>query len=192
MSLRTLRTAAGRAIALLVAGLVVVGLGLTVVIPALAGGKAYTILTGSMRPHMPPGTIVVVRHKPVDEIRTGDVVTYQLESGDPTVVTHRVTAVQTSLDGSVQLITQGDANDSADPNPVLPVQVQGVRWYAVPYLGLPSLWVGVGIRQVVVMGAVVLLLGYAAVSFAGAYRDRKRAHHLTTVDNDRELAEVAS
>ena len=179
MSLRTLRTVTGRACALLVAGLVVVVLGISVILPALGGGTAYTILTGSMKPSMPPGTVVVVRPTPVDEIRTGDVVTYQLESGQPTVATHRVIAVRTTLDGKVQLITQGDANNAPDPKPVLPVQVQGKRWYSVPFVGLPALAVDGDIRQVVVTGAVVLLLGYAAMSFGGAVRDRRGAPRAT-------------
>ncbi|MCW2753002.1 MAG: signal peptidase [Marmoricola sp.] len=174
MSLRTVRTVVGRAFALLAAGLVVVVLGITVVIPMLGGGKAYTILTGSMRPEMPPGTVVVVRPTPVNQIRTGDVVTYQIKSGDPTVVTHRVRAVMTSLSGQISFITQGDANNTPDRRPVEPVQIRGVRWYSVPYVGLPALAVNGDIRQIVVMGAVLILLGYSAVSFAGAVRDRRR------------------
>jgi signal peptidase len=175
MSLRAARTVAGRAIALLVAGFVVVILGITVIVPAVGGGTVYTILTGSMRPGMPPGTIVVDRHKPASQIRTGDVVTYQLESGKPTVVTHRVVAVQTSLDGKIQLITQGDANETPDPKPVKPVQVRGVRWYAVPYLGYPARMVGGNVRRLALTGTILVLFGYAAFSFGGAVRDNRRS-----------------
>lgn len=195
MSLRTLRTVTGRACALLVAGLVVVVLGISVIIPAIGGGTAYTILTGSMRPGMPPGTVVVVRPTPVDQIRTGDVVTYQIESGQPTVATHRVIAVQTSLDGKVQLTTQGDANNAADPTPVNPVQVKGVRWYSVPYVGLPALAVNGDIRKLVVGGAVLVLFGYSAFSFGGAARDRmqsRRTDKDNVDDNERVLTGVGS
>ncbi len=63
-----------------------------VVVPRLAGARPYVVLTGSMRPGMPPGTLVVVR--PVDprSIGVGDVITYQVASGEPDVVTHRVVA----------------------------------------------------------------------------------------------------
>ncbi|MFL6025080.1 MAG: hypothetical protein ACJ72O_17190, partial [Marmoricola sp.] len=93
MSLRTLRTAAGRAFALLAAGLVVVVLALAVVVPKLGGATSYTILTGSMRPHMPPGTLVVVKPDKPDQVRVGDVLTYQIESGKKAVATHRVERV---------------------------------------------------------------------------------------------------
>ena len=68
----------------------VAAIALAVVVPRLGGATPYTVLTGSMRPGMPPGTLVVVRPIEPDQIATGMVVTYQLRSGDPTVVTHRV------------------------------------------------------------------------------------------------------
>ncbi len=174
MSLRTVRTMTGRVISLLVMGLVVAVLGLTVVLPKISGATAYTILTGSMRPGMPAGTVVVDRTKPADQIRIGDVVTYQIASGRPEVATHRVQSVGYALDGTRTFITRGDANNTADRLPVRPEQIRGVRWYSVPYVGLPSLWIGASIRQVVVGGAVILLIAYALMSFIGETRDRRR------------------
>ncbi|MGO4258587.1 signal peptidase I [Marmoricola sp. RAF53] len=174
MGLRTARTVAGRAIALLATGLVLVVLTLGVVVPRLAGADSYTILTGSMRPTMPPGTLVVVRHTPPEQVRVGDVLTYQLRSGDPTVATHRVVGIGRTVAGDLRFTLQGDANHSPDPVTVRPEQIRGTRWYAVPYLAYPSLLVDGNVRQIVVMGAVLVLLGYAAMSFAGAARDRVR------------------
>lgn len=165
---------ASRVIALAAAGLVVAVLGLAVVVPKVAGGSAYTILTGSMRPGMPPGTLVVDRPTPADQIRTGDVITYQLHSGEPAVVTHRVKAVGVTLNGKYSFIVQGDANNAPDPEPVMPVQIRGVRWYSIPYVAYPSLLVNGHVREVVVMGAVAVLIGYSLASFGGAIRDRRR------------------
>jgi signal peptidase len=89
-----------------------------VVVPRLGGATPYTVLTGSMEPRFPPGTLVVVRPVPIEEVGIGDVITYQLHSGDPTVVTHRVVGVSTTLGGEQSLITQGDANDIPDAAPV--------------------------------------------------------------------------
>lgn len=174
MSLRSVRAVAGRAIALSAAGLVVAVLAVSVVVPKLAGATAYTILTGSMKPGMPPGTLVVTRPTAPDRIRTGDVITYQLKSGEPTVVTHRVQSVGITMDGEYRFVVKGDANQSADPSPVIPAQIRGVRWYSVPYLAYPSLMVDGNLRQLVVSGSVLVLLGYALASFAGAFRDRRR------------------
>jgi len=147
---------------------------LAVVIPRLGGATPYTILTGSMRPHYPPGTLVVI--KPVDASRlaVGDVATYQLRSGDPTVVTHRIVAVRQSLTGEPSFQFQGDTNNVADENWVLPIQVKGRLWYAVPWLGWTNKYVNGSTHRLLVDAVVIALLGYAAVMFGGAARDRRR------------------
>lgn len=147
---------------------------LAVAIPRIAGGTPYTVLTGSMEPGLPPGTLVVVRPVEPEDIAVGDVITFQLESGKPTVATHRVVAVGTRLDGEQVFTTQGDANGAPDRNPVRMVQVQGRLWYSVPYLGhLNSALTGKQ-RQGAVLVVSTLLAGYAAFMFVGAVRDRFR------------------
>lgn len=151
---------------------VVASLALSVLIPRLAGATPYTILTGSMKPGMPPGTLVVVKPIDVDDLDVGDVVTYQLESGEPTVVTHRVVAVGVDLAGRTVLTTRGDANDATDEKPVIPAQVRGERWYSVPYLGHVSTWFTDRQRESATVIVAAVLLGYAVTMFVGAARSR--------------------
>lgn len=148
---------------------------LAVVIPRVAGATPYTILTGSMRPHYPPGTLVVV--KPVDpgRLAVGDVATYQLNSGEPTVVTHRIVAVRQSLKGDLSFQFQGDANNVADEKWVLPVQIKGRLWYSVPWLGWTNKYINGNTHRLILDGVVALLIGYAVVMFAGSLRDRRRS-----------------
>ncbi|KQO38262.1 signal peptidase I [Aeromicrobium sp. Leaf245] len=110
-------------------------LGAAVVVPRLVGATPYTVLTGSMRPALPPGTLVVVRPVEMDDISVGDTITYQLRSGEPTVVTHRVVGSGVRTDGTAVLTTRGDANQVSDARPVRQEQVRGRVWYAVPHLG---------------------------------------------------------
>lgn len=144
----------------------------TVLVPRLGGGTPYTVLTGSMRPSLPPGTLVVVRPAAPEEIGIGSVITYQLRSGEPAVVTHRVVGVGSNGKEMVYR-TQGDANSAADPVPVREVQVRGRLWYAVPHLGRANEAMSGNRRELVTYGAVAALLGYAAIMFAGALRDRR-------------------
>lgn len=145
---------------------------LAVAIPRIAGGTPYTVLTGSMEPDLPPGTLVVVRPVDAEDIALGDVITFQLESGKPTVATHRVVAVGTRLDGEQVFTTQGDANGAPDRDPVRAVQVQGRLWYSVPYLGhLNSVLTGRQ-RESAVLVVAALLVGYAAFMFVAALRER--------------------
>ncbi len=149
-------------------------LAVAVVVPRLAGATPYVILTGSMEPQLPPGTLVVVKPVAAGLITTGSVITYQLESGKPTVVTHRVRSVGTDASGQLRFGTQGDANSQPDPRLVQPVQIKGERWYAVPYLGYVTSALTGQQRQTALAIVVFGLLGYAVVMFVSAMRDRLR------------------
>ncbi|AMB60560.1 hypothetical protein AWU67_13970 [Microterricola viridarii] len=135
-----------------------------VLVPRVAGATPYTILTGSMEPDMPPGTIVVVKPQPFDQIRQGDVITYQIESGKPMVVTHRVVGVDV-VAGETRLVTQGDANDAPDALSVREVQVKGVVWYHVPMIGYATNLIDDQTKGIAVRVLGGLLIGYAV--FAG-------------------------
>lgn len=146
----------------------------SVLLPRVVGATPYTILTGSMRPSMPPGTLVVVRPVSPERVRVGDVVTYQLRSGEPQVVTHRVVSVGVDGGGHRVFRTQGDANDVADSAWVRPVQVKGVLWYAVPHLGRFANVLDGEQRQQVLVVLVGSLLLYAACMIGSEVRDRRR------------------
>lgn len=157
---------------ILVVGVVLL---LGVVIPRLAGATPYTVLTGSMAPNYPPGTLVV--NRPVDpaEVQVGDVVTYQLKSGEAAVVTHRVIGIGTGVEGEPSFLLQGDANAAPDPDAVRPEQIRGGLWYAVPHLGrINSLLTGHE-RQLTVYAVAAFLVLYAGGMFTGALRERRRS-----------------
>jgi signal peptidase len=147
---------------------------LAVVIPRIGGATPYVLLTGSMSPEMPPGTMVVVRPADPEHIEVGTVVTYQLRSGQPDVVTHRVIAVGTGMDGKPVFQTRGDANRVADDKMVRAVQVRGVRWYDVPYLGYLTTLVTPDVRTIGTFATAAGLMLYAASMFAGAFGLRRR------------------
>lgn len=136
-----------------------------VLVPRATGSTPYTVLTGSMRPEMPPGTMVVVR--PVDpaELAVGDVITYQLRSGEPDVVTHRIIETVVTQDG-LEFRTQGDANDAPDAELVRAVQVRGEAWYSAPLLGYLTSGVTSDARTVTAQSVGVLLIGFALFSVA--------------------------
>lgn len=165
---------AGRAFAWLVILVMVTMLAVAVVIPRLGGATPYTILTGSMEPGMAPGTLAVIKPIAPEDIGIGTVVTYQLESGQPTVVTHRVTEVGFDGQGELRYTTQGDANNVADAAPVRPVQVRGALWYSVPYVGHVNNLLTGDQRQLAVYLAAALLLGYAGYQFVGSLLARLR------------------
>lgn len=145
-----------------------------VIVPRLFGATPYTIITGSMQPQLPAGTVVIVR--PIDpaSISVGDVITVQLESGKDTVVTHRVYQIGYQLNGEMQFITKGDANDLPDDEPRLPVQIRGEVWYHIPYLGYVSSAFTGSQRYALMILAAIGLGAYAAWMFTSAAVERKK------------------
>ena len=160
----------------LMAGLLVVVLGiaaLAIVIPAATGARALTVRTSSMEPTLPPGTLIVTRPTPVSEIAVGDVLTFQLRSGEETLVTHRVVQRHLLANGEERFTTQGDNNPVPDADAVRPVQVVGTLWYSVPYLGWVPHLLGGSTRVWLIPAAVVALFGYAAWALVSGLRERR-------------------
>ena len=145
---------------------------LVVVIPAATGSRALTVLTGSMAPAYPPGTLLIVKPTPPDEVRVGDVMTYQLESGKAVLVTHRVIEKSQDTNGNLTFITKGDHNDLADDDPVKPVQVVGTVWYAVPWIGYVNNAVNGDLRPLIIPVVVGLLFAYALWMIISGARDK--------------------
>jgi signal peptidase I len=164
----------GRVVAWLVILASLAALTVAVLVPRLGGATPYEILTGSMRPGLPPGTLVVMKPAGPGDIGVGSVVTYQLRSGEPTVVTHRVVEVRQSLSGEVEYVTQGDANSVPDQDAVRPEQIRGTLWYAVPHLGRVNQLINGDQRQSLVYLAAAGLGAYALAMYAAATRDRRR------------------
>lgn len=163
---------------------------LVVIVPAATRSTPYTILTSSMEPGLPPGTLVIV--KPIDpqDIKIGTIVTYQLESGEKAVVTHRVIEIQgpNLPGGDPSFITKGDANSAPDAKPVMTVQVRGAVWYSVPYVGWINNIVNGDLRAVVipiVAGLLFLYAGFMIVSNRIEARRRRRRERAE--DADREI-----
>lgn len=157
---------------LIVAALAVV----LIVVPKATGSMPLTVLTQSMEPKLPPGTLLVVRPTPVEDIRVGDVVTYQIVSGQPAVISHRVVSVSSSSDGERTFVLKGDNNAEADPAPVTAVQIRGVVWYSIPEIGFVNQIVN-GSRSWLIPAVAGVLLTYGAVmmtaGFVSAARRRR-------------------
>ena len=162
---------------------------LVVIVPAATRSTPYTILTSSMEPGLPPGTLVIV--KPIDpqDIKIGTVVTYQLESGESAVVTHRVVEIQgpNLPGGDPSFITKGDANSAPDAKPVMTVQVKGAVWYSVPYVGWINNIVNGDLRAIVipiVAGLLFLYAGFMIVSNRIEARRRRRREEAEARDRE--------
>ncbi|WP_090528167.1 class B sortase [Pseudobutyrivibrio sp. UC1225] len=102
---------------------------LPLAIPRIMGMQEYNVITGSMTPEIPVGSIVYV--KPVDfqELAEGDIIAFDVGAS---VVTHRIV----ELDAKHRLITtRGDANPTNDFMPVTYENVLGRVVAHYPFIG---------------------------------------------------------
>ena len=98
-------------------------------IPKLFGGVVYNVVSPSMAPEIPVGSLIVVQ--PVDpaKLQEDDIIAYYR---DNVVITHRITFNNT-LEGKIT--TKGDANEQEDLFEVTYNQIIGKVTWHVPFLG---------------------------------------------------------
>ena len=167
---RTLMTWLVRLVLLAFMLLVAAAITVVIVLPRASNGAALTVLTGSMTPTIPVGSVVIVRPVDPQTLEVGDIATYQVKPGQDVYITHRIIKIQQS-DSGLSFIFKGDANRGRDLTPVSPKQIRGEVWFHVPYLG--------GIRDAlhgkggISLVATILLAGYALTQISGGLRDRR-------------------
>lgn len=99
----------------------------------IGGISFFRIVTGSMEPEIPVGSIIICKETEIELIQTDDIVCFR--SLNPMIlgetVTHRVVDINENSEGDRLLITRGDANLSADPEYVTRGNLIGkVTYYA--------------------------------------------------------------
>ena len=95
------------------------------------GNSLFRVVTGSMEPEIPPGTLILSRETDIDELEMGDVICFQSLSPSMRgrMITHRIIGKTVDENGVVSLQTKGDANPSADGYPVTEANLVGkVVW----------------------------------------------------------------
>jgi signal peptidase I len=102
------RPRGGRALTALTALLVL--LALLVAGTRVAGLEPLTVLSGSMRPAIAEGDLVLVRRTTAATMRPGQVVTFAAPGRAGRTLTHRVQSVRATSDDRVDVVTKGDAN----------------------------------------------------------------------------------
>ena len=102
----------------------------------LAGFRTFTVMSGSMEPDYPVGSLLYVQPVDYRNLKVGDVISF-VANDDKVVVTHRIAEiVPDENDASVlRFRTKGDANESPDANLVHYKNVIGTPMVVLPYIG---------------------------------------------------------
>lgn len=146
-----------------------------IVVPKATGSTTYTVLTKSMAPKFPPGTFLVVKPVDFDDLKYGDVITFQMYSGRPEVETHRIVGFGATQAGEKTLVTRGDNNGANDAEPVTAPQITGKLFYAVPVVGYAANFLGNADRNMWVTLGAAGLIGYGALLVFKGIRSRGRS-----------------
>ncbi|RLI28624.1 signal peptidase I [Candidatus Bathyarchaeota archaeon] len=142
--------------------LTVLGIFLTVWFSTgLLGVFPTVVLSGSMRPTIEVGDLLILVKTPVERIKPGDIIQYATLDG---MVVHRVVEIRD--DG--KLITKGDACSTPDPEPVHPLNVRGRLIAIIPKVGWTSIYMKEGIRTLWSLVTMNNLTLYGTVSAATA------------------------
>lgn len=116
-------------LALLFYGMFSIAVGLCIL--RLLAFSPYMVLTGSMQPQYPIGSLVYVRAVAQERLQVGDAITFAAPNGE-TVITHAIVAIDTE-DGLYY--TKGIANDAWDASAVPYENIIGKVYFCIPYLG---------------------------------------------------------
>ncbi len=123
--------------------------------PRLFGMQVYCVLSGSMEPSFPTGSLLYVQKTDPSAVQAGDPITFLLTNEMP--ATHRVTRVDTEKQ---QFWTKGDNNDHEDAAAVPFQNLLGRPVICIPYLGYVSNYIQhpPGLYLAIAAGAVLVLL----------------------------------
>lgn len=127
-------------------------------VPKLFGIEPLIVLSGSMEPTYPTGSLLYVKEINRENVKEKVPITFYLDEG--TLVTHRV--IEVKEDGTY--VTQGDANDVADGGSVKYENILGTPVFHIPQLGyladkLSSTTGKIIYGSVVVVVIILMLMG---------------------------------
>lgn len=136
---------------------------LLLVAPRVFGVHVFTVLSGSMEPSYPVGSLIYVKSVDPFQLKEGDVISFLLD--EDTVATHRIVGIVADDEDEsvIRFRTKGDANDAEDGSLVHCRNVVGMPIFTIPKLGFfadyiqhpPGMYVAVSAAAIVLL---ILLL----------------------------------
>jgi signal peptidase I len=143
------------------------------------GYEVYNVVSGSMEPALPVGSVVYVETVAPETVAQGDIIAY--ESGGY-VITHRV-VTNRLVEG--EFVTKGDANKQEDMAAVSYQDLIGRVAYHIPVLGRFTFLYTSTVGKVYVIGFA--LCGLLLNILAGQIRARRREQEFKRQIEAREL-----
>ena len=145
------------------------------------GVQVYSVISGSMEPEYPVGSLIYVKEIDAYEVEVGDVITFVLSNDMP--ATHRVI----DIDYETQhFYTRGDANYSIDEATGEKIYTEdpavhfknliGKPVFMIPLLGYVAYYIQhpPGMYIALAVGAIILALAFLPDIFAKSDKNKKK------------------
>lgn len=129
----------------------------------LIGFEVYAVLSGSMEPNYPTGSVIYVQKVDYKELAVNDPITFMLNEN--TVATHRIVEILPDENDPkiLRYRTKGDANEAVDGGLVHYKNIIGKPVFSIPYLGYiasyiqnpPGTYIAIGVALILILLAFV-------------------------------------
>lgn len=155
---------------------VVVLLAVALVGVRVVGLQTYAVVSGSMEPDYPVGSLLYVKSVDYKQLEVGDVITFMID--EDTVATHRIIEIIPDDEDPevLRFRTKGDNNQVEDGTPVHYKNIIGTPVFCIPKLGYfanyiqnpPGMYLAIG------GAAILLILVFLPDLFKDDSKDDKR------------------
>lgn len=151
--------------------LLVVAACLPLTLPRFFGYHIYTVVSGSMEPAIPTGSLVYIKDGKPEEAVEGEVIAFYGAVDSASIITHRVVENRVVMG---EIVTKGDANQSPDMNPVPYARFIGKVELTVPEAGkIAAVFASPGGKGLAGCSVGMALLLQAVASLIEGRRGRK-------------------
>ena len=103
-----------------------------VTLPKALGYEVYTVISGSMEPAIPTGSLVLIEGEEPKNVNPGDIIAFYGGPDSNAIITHRVVENRVVMG---EIVTKGDANADKDMNPAGYDDFIGKVVFSLPILG---------------------------------------------------------
>lgn len=112
--------------------ILVIAICIPLTVPKLLGYQIYTVVSGSMEPAIPVGSLVLIGQVEPGEVEADEIIAFYGGKDSNAIITHRVVENRVVMG---EFITKGDANQTEDMNPVAYEELIGCVEMSIPMLG---------------------------------------------------------
>jgi signal peptidase I len=121
--------------------------------------KIQRVMSGSMEPALRVGSVVLSQKIDTTTLKPGDIITFNSVKEQGGTITHRILRIN-QAQGVTVFTVKGDANKTADIDPVKAADIQGKVLFSIPLLGYVSVWMKtpIGFIVLVILPAAIIII----------------------------------